>query len=288
MIVDVPLYGDEIVEGGQATLKFHIFLEELARLVDNMSDYELEVGKGSIPGTAIMSAMGEWEGGSVDADGEDCCRWNDVSGPARLPTPASGGEQMTVTSTHAGDDDGGTGANTIRIEYLDDTGAEQIETITMNGTADVDTTATNIRFINDMYTLTTGSSGVAEGNITIIKKGGTIGADLYNLIAVGGNKSLVPHRMVPLGKTLYLKSWHTEISSNDRCAMKIRSTDMFGVLIEGVFCFKDVAYLSKVASGPLALHSTPVPALSIVKISHWDDQAGSEGSCGWWGYLVND
>ena len=27
---------------------------------------------------------------------------------------------------------------------------------------------------------------------------------------------------------------------------------------------------------------------SIVKVSHWDDSAGSEGSVGWWGYLVDD
>jgi hypothetical protein len=147
-----------------------------------------------------MSAMGEFESGNVDAAGEDVCRWEDVSGPARLPTPASAGEQMTVTSDAAGDVNGSTGADTIRIHYLDASGDEQTEDITMNGTGDVDTVATDIRFVNDMHTLTVGTGGVATGNITIIKKGGAIATDLYNLIAAGGNKSLVPHRMVPLGK----------------------------------------------------------------------------------------
>ncbi len=254
-------------------------------------DYILEIAKGNVSGTTIMSAMGEWESGNVDVDGEDCCRWEDFApdGPPRLATPDSAGEQMTVISESNADNGAtATGTLTVRIHYLDATGAEQTEDITMNGTTGVDTTATDIRFVNDMYTLTVGSNGVAEGNIAIYKKGDTIPNTLYNMIAKGGNKSLVPHRMVPLGKTLYLQSWHTEISSNDRCAMKIRSTDMNGVLIPGVFCFKDVAYVSKFGSGPLPLHSVSIPALSIVKVSHWDDQAGSEGSCGWWGILVDN
>ncbi len=251
-------------------------------------DLLLEIMKGNVVGHTVMSAMGEWESGNVDAAGEDCCRWEDVSGPARLPTPDAAGEQMTLVSDDAADDSGDTGVNTVRIHYLDDTGAEQTETVTMNGTTDVDTTATDIRFVNDMYALTVGSNGVAEGNITIRKKGTAVGVGLYNMIGAGGNKSLVPHRMVPLGKTLYLQKWHTEISSNDRCAMKIRSTDMYGALISGIFCFKGVAYVSKAASGEMDIHSTPIPALSIVKVSHWDDQAGSEGSCGWWGILVDN
>ncbi len=251
-------------------------------------DFILEVGKGNIQGHSIMSAMGEWESGNIDVAGEDCCRWEDVSGPARLPTPDAAGEQMTVESSNNNDKAANNGVATVRIEYLDASGDEQTEDITMNGTTGVDTTATDIQFINDMYTLTVGSNGVSRGDITIYKKGGSIGNDLYNLIAKGGNKSLVPHRMIPSGKKLYLRGWHTEIATNDRCAMKIRSTDMNGVLIPGVFCFKGVAYLSKVASGELDLSNIPIPALSIVKVSHWDDQPGSEGSCGWWGILVDD
>jgi len=250
------------------------------------SEYRKDVMSGHVPGVTVMSAMGEWEGGAIDVDGEDCCRWDDAGGPARLPTPSASGEQMTVISDNNKDGAGTqTGVLTIRIHYLDATGAEQTEDITMNGTTGVNTVATDIRFINDMYALTVGSSGVSDGNISIYKQGGSIANDLYSLIGKGGNKSLVPHRMVPLGKTLYLMGWHAEVSSNDRCAIRIRSTDMYGSIISGVFCFKGVAYIAKFASGELDLHATPVPELSIVKVSHWDDQAGSEGSCGWWGYL---
>jgi len=253
---------------------------------------QLLIARGLIDGISIMSAMGEFESGNVDVDGEDVCRWEDVSGPARLPTPAAAGEQMTVVSDEADDDNGNSpqvGALTIRIHYLDDTGAEQTEDVTLNGTAGVDTVATNIRFVQDMYTLTVGSNGVAVGNITIIRKGGAIATDLYNLIAAGGNKSLVPHRMVPLAKTLYLQSWHCEQSTaGKRAAFRIRSTDMYGVLIPGVFCFKDTAYIGQGSSGRQELHGTLVPALSIVKVSQWSDTTGTEGSSGWWGFLVDN
>ncbi len=47
-----------------------------------------------------MSAMGEWEDGLVDANGEDCCRHADVtSAPVRLPTPDfTSGEQFSIKS----------------------------------------------------------------------------------------------------------------------------------------------------------------------------------------------
>ncbi len=99
--------------------------------------------------------------------------------------------------------------------------------------------------------------------------------------------SLVPHRMVPLGKTLLLQEWHCAEAQGKRAAFRIRSTDMGGVLIPGVFCFKGTEYMKQGVSGPIAATAT-VPALSIVKVSVWPDQTGSEGSCGWWGYLVDD
>jgi hypothetical protein len=252
-------------------------------------DFLLEVGKGNIAGTTTMSAMGEYESGNVVLSGADVYRGEEVSGPDALPRPVDGGEQMTVVSTDNADNGAtATGVLTLRIEYLDATGAQQTEDITMNGTTGVNTSATDIRFVNDMYALTVGSNGVAEGSITIIKLGGSIGVDLYQMIAQGGNKSLVPHRMVPLAKTLYLMGWHCEEAQLKRAAYRIRSTDMNGVLIPGVFCFKDTAYLRGMSSGVRPLPSVPIPALSIVKVSYWAVLANGEGACGWWGYLVDD
>ncbi len=248
----------------------------------------MEVGLGKVPGTTIMSGIGEFESGKVDVAGIDVCRSESIGGPRRLPQPADIGEQLTLESSSASDGVAGIGMHTARIEYLDGTGAEQTEDIITNGTTGVDTVATDIRFVNDLYGVDKGSNEVAVGNITIYKKGGSIANDLYNMIAAGGNRSLVPHRMVPIGKTLILMGWHAEEANGRRAAFRIRSTDMNGIRLPGIFCFKGVAYLNQFASGPKGLHATPVPALSVVKVSYWAVAVNAEGSTDWWGYLVDD
>lgn len=254
-------------------------------------DFVTEVMRGRVPRCQnVMFAMGEFESGNVDAAGEDVCRWEDVSGPPRLYTPTATGEQVAVVSSSNADNGAtSTGILSVRMHYLDVNGAEQTEDITLNGTTPVNSQATNVRFINDVHAIPPiGTGGVAAGNISFYKAGGSIGTHLQQLIALGGNKSLVPHRMVPLGKTLYLVEWHAAEAQSKRSAFRIRSTDMYGELLTGVFCFKDVAYVNGSSTGPLSLHGTPVPALSIVKVSHWDDAVGAEGSTGWWGFLVDD
>ncbi len=248
----------------------------------------LEIAKGNVAGHAIMVALGERENMGTTATGEDIWRGNELSGSPddeTMATPDPAGEQMTVISEDAQDTSAGTGVRTLRIHYLDASGDEQTEDVTMNGTTGVNTAASDIRFVNDMYSLTVGSNGVAEDHIKIYETADA--THVYNMIAQGGNKSLVPHRMVPSGKTLILKGWHAEEAQNKRCAFRIRSTDMAGVLLTGVFCFKGVAYMKQSSSGELALNQI-VPALSIVKVSAWPDQASSEASCGWWGVLVDD
>ena len=251
------------------------------------SDYYSDVAAGLVPGRAILRGLGEFESGNVNVLGEDVTRAEDISGPVRLPTPAPAGEQMTIVSTDAQDGVGGTGVLTVRVHYLDATGAEQVEDKTMNGLTGVDTAAVDMRFIQDFYALTVGTDGVAAGNITLIKKGGAIATDLYNLIGIGGNKSLIPHRMVPIAKKLILKGWGATEAQGSRCAFRLRSTDMYGVLIPGVFCFKDVLYLNQDTQYRDGLNIL-VPALSIVKVSYWADQVAAEGSTTWWGELIDD
>ncbi len=77
--------------------------------------------------------------------------------------------------------------------------------------------------------------------------------------------------------------------ASKRAAYRIRSTDMYGEAIPGVFNFKDTLYIGGPdSSGDANLFYTPVPSLSIVKISHWSDVDRTEGSCGWNGVLVED
>jgi len=255
----------------------------------NTPHYDLvAIAKGDITGYSIFTGLGERESIQVTASGEDMWRGNELT-PAptshtMIPTPPAIGEQMTLVSESNADNGAtATGILTLRLEYLDATGAEQTEDITMNGTTTVNTVATNIRFINDMYALTVGSNGVAEGHIKIYAQSDS--GLVYNMIALGGNKSLVINRMVPLGKKCILVTWDCQEGQNDRCAYRIRSTDMNGVLIPGVFCFKDTCYIKNVASGALPLYVS-VPALSIIKISAWADTINAEGSASYIGVLM--
>ncbi len=249
--------------------------------VTNNSTYETELALGNITGRVMWSAMGERESmAAASVNGEDIWRGTATS----IPTPPAGGEQMTVVSSSNADNGAtATGVITLRIHYLDASGDEQTEDITMNGTTGVNTVATDIRFVNDMYTLTKGSNGVAEGTIDIHQLGSS--STIYNMIHLGGNKSLVPHRMIPAGHVLILKGWQCSEAQGRRIAFRIRSTDMYGTLITGVFCFKDTFYTKQGASGWLPLN-IPIPALSILKVSGWPDQSASEGSCGWRGELI--
>ncbi|RLC55461.1 MAG: hypothetical protein DRI30_07545 [Chloroflexi bacterium] len=253
-------------------------------------DFLTEVALGNVTGYTIWNAMGERETMGTTAQGEDIWRGNDLA-PAptsdtTIPTPAAAGEQMTVVSEVAADaSPAGAGIRTLRLEYLDASGDEQTEDITMNGTTGVNTVATNIRFVNDMYALTVGANGVASDHVKIYKTG-TVGL-VYNMIQLGGNKSLVPHRMVPNAKTLILLGWHATEAKSKRVAMRIRSTDMNGVIISGVFCFKDTAYINGTTTGQLETR-IEIPALSIIKVSGWPDENLAETSCSWWGVLVDD
>lgn len=256
--------------------------------IDIPHNFLAAVIAGEISDMSILRGFGERESMGTTATGEDIWRGNELT-PAptshtSIPIPAAAGEQMTVVSESANDADAGTGINTLDIHYIDAAGDAQSETVTMDGTTEVDTTATDIRFVQHIHARTVGSAGVADGHVKIYKKGSS--GLVYNMIHVGGNMSLVPNRMVPAGKNLLLMGWHCSEAQSKRVAFRLRSTDVDGELLPGVFCFKDVVYLNgrtMSINGPHAL----VPSLSIVKISGWPDAIGAEGSCSWWGVLLD-
>jgi len=249
-------------------------------------EYLAEVAAGMVPNRSIMVGLGERETMATTAAGEDLWRGNELS-PAptshtTIPTPDSAGEAMSVVSESADDAAGGTGARSVMIHYLDPLGDDQAEVVEMNGTTPVPIPAT-IRFVNDVHVMTAGAGLVTAGHIKVHQ---TADAGLvYQMIAAGGNKSLVPHRMVPRGHYLTVHAWHAEEAQARRCAIRIRSTSIHGTLLPGVFLFLDTAYLKQTATGHLEL-AAMIPELAILKVSGWADANGAEASCGWFGVLV--
>ena len=262
-------------------------LKTLATALPNQLDFYLEIAKGNISNHSTINGYGERIDTGNTATGEDVWRGTAIS----IPIPPAIGEQMSIVSSVNTDGAAGkTGVNTVQIHYLDAAGDEQEFDLTMNGNTPVNFSVSDVRFIQEFHALTVGATGVADGNITIYQTGDN--TRIYNMIAAGGNMSLVINKMIPNGKTCYITAWHVTASGktaqDQQLSLRLRSTDHDGTLVSGVFIFKDVVYLKDAAISVQFNSYIKVPQLSIVKVSAWADVAGAEISAYWEGILVDD
>jgi len=206
--------------------------------------------------------------------------WEVASGS--MPNPVVAGTQMTVVSTSANDDDGNTGINEVILEYLDATGAEQTETITMNGTSPVNSVATDIRFVNKFFATSVGSGGNAVGTITLYKTGDA--NHIFQIISSGGNASLSCTAMVPLGKELYITSWGGAAIGSKPVTIRLRSTNYSGNITD-FFLVKGAAKLDDTSIVLPFIPYRIMPPLAIIKISAWTAAGGGDLSAFINGYL---
>jgi hypothetical protein len=131
-----------------------------------------------------------------------------------LPTSAG---VVSVVSSDANDDDGDTGARTLEIEGLDANYDEIKETITLNGTGAVTTTASFYRVFR-MRVLTAGSSETNEGNITASIGGNNVAQVHSN----NGGQSLMAVYTIPAGHKGYLIKFQGSISKNQEATYQLR------------------------------------------------------------------
>lgn len=234
-----------------------------------------------------LQAIGEREGVAATTNGEDV--WRGTASQIPIPDQTNG-EQMTVVSTSSNDTSGGSGVREVFIHYLDGDWNPASETVTMNGTTGVDTSATDIKFVQDIHSTKAGSNGVAAGDITIHQKGDA--STVYDIIATGGNMSLTIQKMVPASNRYFIERWQTTASAGNKPVfIRLRSTDHHETLYDGgspIFIFKDTATLE--AGGfHFRKWSTnyriQVPEKSVIKISVWADQDGANVSASFQGLL---
>jgi hypothetical protein len=257
------------------------------------SDYITQVTRGLIPGQRIMRGLGEREGCTAGTD--DITRMNELSpAPANhqiVPTPSAAGEQMAVVSESTADTATGTGASSVSISYLDPAGAEQLTTVLLNGQTPVNLTPSDVMFVQDMQVNGLGSANTTEVAAGPIKIHNSATVNLvYSMLAAGGNQSMVPHKMVPAGKTLHLRMWVPAEAQGKRTAIRLRadcSNASPPIRQAGIPLFKSVFYANKTSPGDIMLAYT-IPALSIVKASAFGDLAGADCSVHWWGILIDD
>lgn len=112
---------------------------------------------------------------------------------------------MFVSSTSVNDTSGGSGANTILIQGLDENYVEIEETVTLNGQTQVTTQLSYLRIYRAFVTLA-GSSGTSGGIIYVGSSGATGGVPngtVYANLSIG-NQTQIAAYTVPAGHTLYL------------------------------------------------------------------------------------
>lgn len=126
--------------------------------------------------------------------------------PTTTWVPPTAARTHDIASTDANDDGSpaGTGAQTVTIEGLDAAGAEQSETVTMNGTTNV-ATANTYTMIHRMYVATAGSGGENAGTITATAQ---TDATITAQINAGANQTTMAIYKVPASMTAYLMSWY--------------------------------------------------------------------------------
>lgn len=121
-------------------------------------------------------------------------------------TPQGTNQQRSVNSTNANDTSAGTGARQVKITYFDASGNGPFtETVTMNGTAAVNTVNTNIALIERMEVVAVGSVGGNVGTIQIftLTAGGGV---VWGSIAASDNQTYWAHHYVPLNKKCHVMS----------------------------------------------------------------------------------
>lgn len=245
------------------------------RDIESRLPYGRDIVKGIANERTFFRAIGY--NGDVDDSAEDM--W--VNGGAyTFPASAAG---LEVVSSSA-DDDGspaGTGANTIKIYYLDTDHDEQTETVTLNGTGVVATVALDILRVNHVEVLTAGSGKAAAGAIDVRHLTNT---PIYATIPAGGNNLSQAVWTVPNGKTAYLTRWwasagHSAVERYAKFTLKATST-RDGSLVAGVFFDKDILV---VGTGSYACSRLDMPILlpaeTDIKISVISDTSTSNAAC---------
>jgi len=134
-------------------------------------------------------------------------------GSSNFTYPTTAGV-ASVVSDDTNDDDGDTGARTLSINGLDGNYNEITETVTLNGTSAVTTTATFLRVFRARVE-TAGTSAGAEGIITVSVGGN----EIARLDPVYDNQTLQAAYTVPAGKTAYLIRMQATSTKDNKAAM---------------------------------------------------------------------
>jgi hypothetical protein len=158
---------------------------------------DLAISKGHTKGHRTLYKFGY----NPDVNGDEETIWSQ-GGDFPYPTSAV---TMFASSTSANDANGGTGANSILIQGLDENYDEVEETVLLNGQTQVATQNSYLRIYRAFVTLC-GTGGTSGGIIYVGSSGATGGVPNTTIYANLhlGNQTQIAAYTVPAGYTLYV------------------------------------------------------------------------------------
>lgn len=141
---------------------------------------------------------------SVDSDTQITCSGGFSSGGTGASRAYSIVDQSVATNT---------GAQAVKIEYLDGSYVSKSEIVIMNGTTPVNTVNVDMFRVNSFRVIAAGSTYATVGNVSLRLEGGA--ATTYSYISAGYTRARNTIYTVPSGKTLYIFMWQIGASTNN-------------------------------------------------------------------------
>jgi hypothetical protein len=223
---------------------------EDGRISTMSKDYFVGVAEGDIASHTSWTKMGYHPA----ATAAQTTVW-EVGTNYVFPVAAQG---MEVRSSSTNDDGSpvGTGALTVKIWYLTNTFVEKTETVTLDGTTNVNTVNTDIYRINYFQIDTCGNGTVAAGNIDIRNK--TDHTTIYSRIGAGYTRARSTVYTVPIAKTLYItdvtfSAAYTSAGKSERFIVQTTYNELETVLKGFFFPFMEIMLVDNVYSKVLTI-----------------------------------
>lgn len=117
---------------------------------------------------------------------------------------SKGGSCATARAYTVIDKSAYTGAQAVKIEYLDGSYAPKVEICVLNGTGVVTTVNLDLFRINSFRVIATGTGNKPAGNLSLRNLADT---PIYSYITAGFTRARNAAYTVPAGKTLYINQW---------------------------------------------------------------------------------
>lgn len=193
-------------------------LLEVLNTKSSSIEFGLSAQMGLIPGVSVLHKFGrnpELSGTPGDFE----ALWN--GGGQYTGFDATAAETIEVFSGSVNDvDSSGTGAHLVEVRGLGAGFVMQSEIIAMNGTTPVNTVNEYIR-MDRALVLTAGSGGENAGEITVRQNVTT--ANVFAVIPIGGNRTLIAAYTVPSGKIAYVIAGFASMARKQTASCDVRA-----------------------------------------------------------------